>query len=252
MIYTGGGIVLGEASKSLTEFVRLLVTRLPTRSWASAPTRRATRCSSACSVCTAPMKPTWHAQLRRTAGVGARFDDRVTGELDKFCPDARIIHIDIDPASISKNVPVEIPVVGAADSVLKDMIKQLKGAKRKPDKTALAAWWKQIDEWRSMNCYAYDRKSKLIKPQYVIEKLHELTLGDAFVTSDVGQHQMWAAQFYKFNKPRRWINSGGLGTWVSACRGHGVQLAFPDETVACVTARLDPDVHSGTLDLQAV
>jgi acetolactate synthase-1/2/3 large subunit len=168
--------------------------------------------------------------------VGARFDDRVTGELDKFCPDARIIHIDIDPASISKNVPVEIPVVGAADSVLKDMIKQLKGAKRKPDKAALATWWKQIDEWRSMNCYAYDRKSKLIKPQYVIEKLHELTLGDAFVTSDVGQHQMWAAQFYKFNKPRRWINSGGLGTMgFGLPAAMGVQMAFPDETVACVT-----------------
>jgi len=237
MIYTGGGIVLGEASKSLTEFVRLLGYPITNTLMGLG----AYPASDSLFVGMLGMHGTYEANMAMHScdvllAVGARFDDRVTGELDKFCPDARIIHIDIDPASISKNVPVEIPVVGAADSVLKDMIKQLKGAKRKPDKTALAAWWKQIDEWRSMNCYAYDRKSKLIKPQYVIEKLHELTLGDAFVTSDVGQHQMWAAQFYKFNKPRRWINSGGLGTMgFGLPAAMGVQLAFPDETVACVT-----------------
>jgi acetolactate synthase-1/2/3 large subunit len=237
MIYTGGGIVLGEASKSLTEFVRLLgyPITLTLMGLGAFPA------SDPLFVGMLGMHGTYEANMAMHAcdvllAVGARFDDRVTGDLEKFCPDARIIHIDIDPASISKNVPVEIPIVGAADSVLKDMIKLLKGEKKKPEKTALAAWWKQIDEWRGMNCLVYDHNSKLIKPQYVIEKLHELTLGDAFVTSDVGQHQMWAAQFYKFNKPRRWINSGGLGTMgFGLPAAMGVQMAFPDETVACVT-----------------
>jgi len=168
--------------------------------------------------------------------VGARFDDRVTGELKKFCPSARIVHIDIDPASIAKNVPVEVPIVGAADSVLKELSKQIKAARKKPDPDALKAWWKQINTWRGINSLAYDRKSKLIKPQSVLEKLYELTRGEAYVTSDVGQHQMWAAQFYKFDKPRRWINSGGLGTMgFGLPAAMGVQMAHPKATVACVT-----------------
>ncbi len=237
MIYTGGGIVLGEAAKSLTEFVRLLGYPITQTLMGLG----AFPANDPLSVGMLGMHGTYEANMAMHGcdvllAVGARFDDRVTGELAKFCPDARIIHVDIDPASISKNVPVEIPIVGAADSVLKDMIKQLKGAKQKPDKTALAAWWKQIDAWRGLHCYAYDRQSKLIKPQYVLEKLHELTRGEAFVTSDVGQHQMWAAQFYKFNKPRRWINSGGLGTMgFGLPAAIGVQLAHPGETVACVT-----------------
>ena len=237
MIYTGGGIVLGEASKSLTEFVRLLGYPITQTLMGLG----AFPASDPLSVGMLGMHGTYEANMAMHGcdvllAVGARFDDRVTGDLAKFCPDARIIHVDIDPASISKNVPVEIPIVGAADSVLKDMLKLLKGAKQKPDKTALAAWWKQIEDWRGMNCLGYDRQSKLIKPQSVIEKLHELTRGDAFVTSDVGQHQMWAAQFYKFNKPRRWINSGGLGTMgFGLPAAIGVQLAHPGETVACVT-----------------
>jgi acetolactate synthase I/II/III large subunit len=237
MIYTGGGIVLGEATKPLTELVRLLGYPCTNTLMGLG----AYPANDPLFVGMLGMHGTYEANMAMHGcdvllAVGARFDDRVTGELAKFCPEARIIHVDIDPASISKNVPVEIPIVGAADSVLKDMIKLLKGAKQKPDKAALASWWKQIDEWRGMNCLGYDRQSKLIKPQFVIEKLHELTLGDAFVTSDVGQHQMWAAQFYKFNKPRRWINSGGLGTMgFGLPAAIGVQMAHPDETVACVT-----------------
>ena len=237
MIYTGGGIVLGEASKSLTEFVRLLDFPITQTLMGLG----AFPADDPLSIGMLGMHGTYEANMAMHGcdvllAVGARFDDRVTGELAKFCPDARIIHVDIDPASISKNVPVEIPIVGAADSVLKDMIKLVKAAKQKPDKTALAAWWKQIKAWRGMNCLGYDQKSKLIKPQFVIQKLHELTRGDAFVTSDVGQHQMWAAQFYRFNKPRRWINSGGLGTMgFGLPAAIGVQLAHPGETVACVT-----------------
>ena len=237
MIYTGGGIVLGEASKALTELVRLLGYPC-TNTLMGLGSYPAT---DPLFVGMLGMHGTYEANMAMhecdvLLAIGARFDDRVTGDLKKFCPGARIIHVDIDPASISKNVPVEVPIVGAADSVMRDLIKLIKAAKRKPDKAALAAWWQQIDAWRGVNCLAYDHKSKLIKPQYVIEKLYELTLGDAFVTSDVGQHQMWAAQFYKFAKPRRWINSGGLGTMgFGMPAAIGVQLAHPDETVVCVT-----------------
>jgi acetolactate synthase-1/2/3 large subunit len=237
MIYTGGGIVLGEASKALTELVRLLGYPC-TNTLMGLGAYPAT---DPLFIGMLGMHGTYEANMGMHVcdvllAVGARFDDRVTGDLEQFCPDARIIHVDIDPASISKNVPVEVAIVGAADSVLKDMAKQVKASKVKPDKTALAAWWAQLNDWRGMNCLVYDRKSKLIKPQYVIEKLYELTQGDAFVTSDVGQHQMWAAQFYKFDKPRRWINSGGLGTMgFGLPAAMGVQMAFPKATVACVT-----------------
>ena len=237
MIYTGGGIILGEASKSLTEFVRLLGYPITQTLMGLG----AFPADDDLNVGMLGMHGTYEANMAMhecdvLLAVGARFDDRVTGDLKKFCPGARIIHVDVDPASISKNVPVEIPVVGDADAVLKDMIKAAKAAKKKPDKAALTAWWKQINDWRALQCLGYDRKSKLIKPQYVVEKLHELTLGDAFVTSDVGQHQMWAAQFYKFNKPRRWINSGGLGTMgFGLPAAIGVQFAHPDDTVVCVT-----------------
>jgi len=171
--------------------------------------------------------------------VGARFDDRVTGDVKKFCPDAKIIHIDIDPASISKNVQIDIPIVGSVDKVLRELTRAVKETLQKPDAEALAAWWKQIEEWRAIHCLYYDKGSDLIKPQYVIEKLWEVTdgaSGDAFITSDVGQHQMWAAQYYKFVKPRRWINSGGLGTMgFGLPSAMGVQLAHPGATVACVT-----------------
>jgi acetolactate synthase-1/2/3 large subunit len=168
--------------------------------------------------------------------IGARFDDRVTGDVEKFCPQAQIIHIDVDPSSISKNVKVDVPIVGDVKTVLGNLLKALNSTSIKPDGDALAQWWKQIDDWRAEDCLQYDRNSDLIKPQYVIEKLSEVTGGDAYVTSDVGQHQMWAAQFYKFNQPRRWINSGGLGTMgFGLPAAMGVQLAHPDHTVACIT-----------------
>jgi acetolactate synthase-1/2/3 large subunit len=237
MVYTGGGIILGEASKSLTEFVRLLGYPITQTLMGLG----AFPADDGLNVGMLGMHGTYEANMAMhecdvLIAIGARFDDRVTGDVKKFCPTARIIHVDVDPASISKNVPVEIPVVGEADAVLREMIKQIKAAKKKPDKAALAAWWKQINDWRALQCLGYDRQSKLIKPQYVLEKLHELTRGDAFVTSDVGQHQMWAAQFYKFNKPRRWINSGGLGTMgFGLPAAIGVQFAHPDDTVVCVT-----------------
>ena len=237
MIYTGGGVILGEGSKSLTEFVRLLGYPC-TNTLMGLGAYPAT---DPLFVGMLGMHGTYEANMAMhecdvLVAIGARFDDRVTGEIKLFCPHARIVHVDIDPASIAKNVPVEVPIVGSVDNVLKDMIKLLKADKRKPDKVALLAWWAQIDAWRGLDCLKYDHKSKLIKPQSVIETLYKLTKGDAFITSDVGQHQMWAAQFYKFDKPRRWINSGGLGTMgFGLPAAMGVQLAHPKSTVACVT-----------------
>ncbi|MGD8312871.1 MAG: thiamine pyrophosphate-dependent enzyme, partial [Gammaproteobacteria bacterium] len=138
--------------------------------------------------------------------------------------------------SISKNVKVDIPIVGCVSNVLRSMVKEIRAGDERPDAAALGEWWRQIDEWRSKDCLRYDRDSELIKPQYVLETLYQVTNGDAFVTSDVGQHQMWAAQFYKFDKPRRWINSGGLGTMgFGLPAAMGVQLGNPGATVACVT-----------------
>jgi acetolactate synthase-1/2/3 large subunit len=148
----------------------------------------------------------------------------------------KIVHIDIDPSSISKRVKVDVPIVGNIPDVLDELLAILKADARRPDAAALKAWWKQIEEWRARDCLKYDRKSALIKPQFVLEKLYEVTGGDAFVTSDVGQHQMWAAQFYKFDQPRRWINSGGLGTMgFGLPAAMGVRMANPGATVACVT-----------------
>lgn len=237
MVYTGGGIVTGEAAKSLTELVRSLGypctnTLMGLGGFPA---------NDPLFVGMLGMHGTYEANMAMhecdvLLAVGARFDDRVTGDLDKFCPNAKVIHIDIDPASIQKNVPVHIGIVGAADNVLKDMTKAVRASKQKPDNAALAKWWEQIDRWRAIDCLRYDRTSKLIKPQFVIEKLHEATAGDAFVTTDVGQHQMFTAQFYKFDKPRRWISSGGLGTMgFGLPAAVGVQFANPKATVACVT-----------------
>lgn len=237
MIYTGGGVILGEASDALTELVRVLGYPCTNTLMGLG----AYPASDPLFVGMLGMHGTYEANMAMhecdvLVAIGARFDDRVTGDLNKFCPHARIIHVDIDPSSISKNVPVEVPIVGSSGAVMRDMVKLIKASNIRPDKTALASWWKQIDKWRSLNCLDYDRDSKLIKPQYVLEKLYELTEGDAYITSDVGQHQMWAAQYYKFDKPRRWINSGGLGTMgFGLPAAMGVKLAFPEATVACVT-----------------
>ena len=169
--------------------------------------------------------------------IGARFDDRVIGNPAHFAQNPRkIIHIDIDPSSISKRVKVDVPIVGQVSEVLDDLLKLIKAGKQRPDPKALEAWWNQIKQWRARDCLKYDRASKVIKPQYVLEKLYEVTGGDAIITSDVGQHQMWAAQFYKFDRPRQWINSGGLGTMgFGLPAAMGARLANPGATVACVT-----------------
>ncbi len=237
VIYSGGGVVLGEASKELTEFSRILgfpVTNTLMGLGAYPATDRQ-------FIGMLGMHGTYEANMTMhesdlIIAIGARFDDRVTGKLDQFCPYAKIIHIDIDPASISKTVKVDVPIVGEVKPVLEQMIELIKESKKEPNKKALESWWKQIHEWQTVKCLEYDRDSKLIKPQFVIEQLYEVTKGNAYVTSDVGQHQMWAAQYYRFDKPRRWINSGGLGTMgFGLPAAIGVKLAHPDADVACVT-----------------
>jgi acetolactate synthase-1/2/3 large subunit len=238
MIYAGGGVVLADASKQLTELVRLL----------GAPCTNTLMglggypATDKQFVGMLGMHGTYEANMGMQncdvlLAVGARFDDRVIGNVAHFGSVPRkIIHIDIDPASISKRVQVDVPIVGDVGHVLGDLLAVLHSSKQKPDASALATWWKQIDEWRSRNSLTYKNSTELIKPQYVIEKLYEITHGEAFITSDVGQHQMWAAQYYKFNQPRRWINSGGLGTMgFGLPAAMGVQMAHPGATVACVT-----------------
>jgi|TARA_R110002050_G_scaffold79180_3_gene169202 acetolactate synthase-1/2/3 large subunit len=169
-------------------------------------------------------------------GIGVRFDDRTTNNVEKYCPNATILHIDIDPSSISKTVRVDIPIVGSADNILDAMLDLLDETNDTNDATAMAAWWSDIEIWRSRQSLEFDRTSDRIKPQQVIETLYKLTNGDAYVASDVGQHQMFAALYYPFDKPRRWINSGGLGTMgFGLPAAMGVKMAFPEETVVCVT-----------------
>ncbi|MCB1737220.1 MAG: biosynthetic-type acetolactate synthase large subunit, partial [Gammaproteobacteria bacterium] len=189
MIYTGGGIILDHAAAELTEFARILgypVTNT-LMGLGGFPA------SDKLSVGMLGMHGTYEANMGMhhsdvLIAIGARFDDRVTGNIEKFCPHAKIVHVDIDPASISKNVKVDIPIVGGVKSVLTDLIDVLKSTSERPDADALAAWWEQIDEWRSADCLRFDRSSDIIKPQFVVETLWKLTEGDAFVTSDVGQH----------------------------------------------------------------
>ncbi|QQD20714.1 acetolactate synthase 3 large subunit [Oceanospirillaceae bacterium ASx5O] len=169
--------------------------------------------------------------------IGARFDDRVTNATSKFCPDAKIIHIDIDPSSISKTIVADVPIVGPVGNVLDEMVALLDESKETPDAEAIAAWWKQINEWRPRHAMRYEKNDNgLMKPQEVIEAMWTATKGDAYVTSDVGQHQMFAAQYYKFDKPNRWINSGGLGTMgFGFPAAMGIKMNFPEEMVVCVT-----------------
>jgi acetolactate synthase-1/2/3 large subunit len=168
--------------------------------------------------------------------IGARFDDRVTGKIEHFCPHAKIIHVDVDPSSISKNVKVHVPIVGQVANVLDDMLRLYREQAPRSEATPVADWWSKIAEWQAVDCLRYDRNSPAIKPQYAVETLYKVTRGDLYLTSDVGQHQMFAAQFYPFDKPRRWINSGGLGTMgFGLPAAMGVQLAFPDAQVACVS-----------------
>jgi len=238
MVYTGGGIILGDSAPQLTRFVRLLglpVTNTLMGLGGYPATDRQ-------FLGMLGMHGTYEANMAMQhcdvlIAIGARFDDRVIGNPKHFFEEPRtIIHIDIDPSSISKRVKVDIPIVGNVGEVLDEVLRQLEGSKSRPDAESLKTWWSQIELWRGRDCLNYDRSSSIIKPQYVVEKLYEVTGGDAYVTSDVGQHQMWAAQFYKFDQPRRWINSGGLGTMgFGLPSAVGVQLAHPGAQVACVT-----------------
>jgi acetolactate synthase-1/2/3 large subunit len=238
MVYSGGGVILGEASRELTKLVRLL--GLPcTNTLMGLGGYPATDRQFLGML---GMHGTYEANMAMQhcdvlLAIGARFDDRVIGNPKHFFQEDRtIIHIDIDPSSISKRVKVDVPIVGNVREVLDELLKQLESSKVRPDSEALKTWWTQIELWRGRDCLKYDRSSPIIKPQHVIQKLYEVTGGNAYITSDVGQHQMWAAQFYKFDQPRRWINSGGLGTMgFGLPAAMGVQLAHPDAQVACVT-----------------
>ena len=238
MVYIGGGVVLGDAADKLTALVRKLgfpcTNTLMGLGGYPATDRQ--------NVGMLGMHGTYEANMAMhycdvLLAVGARFDDRVIGSPAHFASEPRkIIHVDIDPSSISKRVKVDVPIVGHVDEVLGELLALLDGTAERPDEEWLDVWWKQIEEWRRRDCLKFNQGDELIKPQFVIQKLWEVTGGDAFVTSDVGQHQMWAAQYYKFDKPRRWINSGGLGTMgFGLPSAMGVQLAHPGSPVACVT-----------------
>lgn len=238
MIYTGGGVILSDAAKSLTELVRLLgypcTSTLMGLGGFPETDKQFVGMLGMHGTLEANMA-TQHCDV--LFAVGARFDDRVIGNVAHFNEIPRkIIHIDIDPASVSKRVQVDVALVGDVGYILKDMLEILHSSRLKPDAAAIAPWWKQIGEWRARNSLVYQGSTELIKPQYVVEKLYEITHGEAFITSDVGQHQMWAAQYYKFDQPRRWINSGGLGTMgFGLPAAMGVKLAHPDAEVACIT-----------------
>ncbi len=238
MIYSGGGVVLSNAAPQLVELTRLLgypCTNTLMGLGAYPATDRQ-------FVGMLGMHGTYEANMAMQhsdvlLAVGVRFDDLVIGSPEHFAREARrIIHIDIDPSSIAKRVKVDVPIVGDVAAVLDELIKLIKAGRECRDDAAIAAWWSQIEDWRSIDCLKFDRASEIIKPQAVIEQLWQVTQGEAFVTTDVGQHQMWAAQFYKFDQPRRWVTSGGLGTMgFGLPAAMGVQLAHPGEMVACVT-----------------
>jgi acetolactate synthase-1/2/3 large subunit len=237
-IYSGGGVILGNASAELRELVDLLGfpctnTLMGLGAYPSSDPKFLGMLG---------MHGTYEANMTMQncdvlLAVAARFDDRVIGNPAHFASVARkIVHIDIDPSSISKRVKVDIPIVGDVKEVLHELISQIREARQKTEAVPLDAWWADIASWRRRDCLKYVPSDEVIKPQYVIEKLWEVTGGDAFITSDVGQHQMWAAQFYRFDKPRRWINSGGLGTMgVGLPYAMGIKLAKPEADVFCVT-----------------
>jgi acetolactate synthase-1/2/3 large subunit len=238
MIYTGGGVILANAAPELNR----LVDKLGFPVTNTLMGLGGYRSSSDQFVGMPGMHGTYEANMAMQhcdvlIAIGARFDDRVIGNPKHFASNPRkIIHVDIDPSSISKRVKVDIPIVGNVKDVLVEFLAQLDASEAKPNAAALQSWWQQIAEWRGRECLKYQSSNEVIKPQSVIEQLWQVTKGDAFITSDVGQHQMWAAQYYPFDKPRRWINSGGLGTMgVGLPYAMGVQLANPDATVACIT-----------------
>ena len=238
-IYTGGGVILGEASAELRELVHLLGYPCTNTLMGLG----AIAASDPQFLGMLGMHGTYEANLTMQhcdvlLAVGARFDDRVIGNPKHFASvERKIIHVDIDPSSISKRVKVDIPIVGDVRDVLQELIAQLKQAQAQPDKAALNAWWAQVNEWRKRDCLVYKTSNEVIKPQMVVDMLWQLTKdSDTYITSDVGQHQMWAAQYYRFEQPRRWINSGGLGTMgVGLPYAMGIKLAKPESDVFCIT-----------------
>ncbi|CAM3978341.1 acetolactate synthase 3 large subunit [Vibrio neonatus] len=237
VLYVGGGAVISESDKYLLNLAEKL--RLPVVSTlmglGAFPGMHAN------SLGMLGMHGTYEANMAMhnadlIFGVGVRFDDRTTNNLEKYCPDAKVIHIDIDPSSVSKNVRADLPIVGSADKVLECMVSLLENQDASNDQQALQLWWDEIQTWRERDCLAYEKSADKIKPQQVIETLHKLTNGDAYVASDVGQHQMFAALYYPFKQSRRWINSGGLGTMgFGLPAGMGVKFAHPEEEVVVVT-----------------
>jgi len=237
VIYTGGGIVLADASELLTTLVEKLnapitntlmglggISGLHTNFIGMLGMHGSLEANKAM------------ANADVILALGARFDDRVTNNVKKFCPSATIIHVDIDPTSISKTINAHVPIVGLVDTVITQLLAELESCQFEPNKDVLDPWWAQINQWRSENSISYQDDSEKIKPQQVIEAMYEITQGEAYVCSDVGQHQMFAAQYYPFAKPRQWINSGGLGTMgFGLPAAMGVKLAFPDSHVICVT-----------------
>ena len=235
VIYAGGGVINSNASEELTKFGKYL--NFPVTN-----TLMGLGCfpgDDSQFLQMLGMHGSYEANMAMHGcdlliAVGARFDDRITGRLDKFSPDATVIHIDVDPSSISKNIKAHIPIIGDVKKVIKELSKRIIEKKLKPQN--IDKWWEQINDWRKKDSFKYKQDKDIIKPQYVIDRLYEITKGDAFITSDVGQHQMWAAQLYKFNKPKRWINSGGLGTMgFGLPSAMGVQFANPNSLVCCVT-----------------
>ncbi|WP_444929618.1 acetolactate synthase 3 large subunit [Microbulbifer sp. SSSA002] len=241
VIYAGGGVVQGEGAELLTALAKQLnypVTNTLMGLGAFPGSDRRFLGMLGMHGTFEANTAMHHADV--ILAVGARFDDRVTNTPSKFCPGAKIIHIDVDPASISKTIVADIPIVGTVQSVLGEMLEALKASDEQPDHSAIVDWWRQIDDWRERHgLYAaprYQTDGALIMPQDVIKAVYDITEGDAFVTSDVGQHQMFAAQYYLFDKPRRWINSGGLGTMgFGLPAALGVKIAHPDKEVVCVT-----------------
>jgi acetolactate synthase-1/2/3 large subunit len=242
MIYAGGGVIQGDASSQLIELTRLLgfpITNTLMGLGAFPGTDKQFLGMLGMHGTFEANNSMHHSDL--VFAIGARFDDRITNTVSKFCPYAEIIHLDIDPTSISKTVKADVPIVGPVDIVLDEMIKLLSSevAKRsEKQRQMLKEWWEQIEGWRKQDCLAVirDESDDVIKPQEAVQAVYKATEGNAYVTSDVGQHQMFAAQYYPFDEPRKWINSGGLGTMgFGLPAAMGVQVAFPDEQVVCIT-----------------
>ena len=237
VLYVGGGVISAECSNELVDFAKKL--NLPVTS--SLMGLGAYPSSDHQFLGMLGMHGTYEAnnamhESDLILGIGVRFDDRTTANLAKYCPNAKVIHVDIDPASISKTVQAYIPIVGSAKNVLDEFLSLLEDENLAKNQADLTAWWKQIDEWKAKNCLKFEESSEVIKPQQVIRLIHKLTNGDAYVASDVGQHQMFAALHYGFDKPRRWINSGGAGTMgFGLPAAIGVKFAHPEATVVCVT-----------------